>query len=505
MKTTKYISAILLLLLSISCSTDFDDKYESPENPNQFTNFTIENDTLSIDNEITVNIQSGDYQSISVNFVDEIGVPYTPPKTEPGEGENASDLDNVFIPTITATENNNLEYEISATKLRLDEKAVLDFESFLVEVKVVNNSGVELTGYDRIYFSDVEYIFNTKISFNETGGDSQTFNVGIEDTDDLNTGIIAVSGTGIVAENNNFIGVTAEDASDDGATAIFTFELTTDAATAIDAALNLELAKRAKGSVTGTVSVTGYPDTPFSYEATSIVDGGSSPAIDFEFASTISLVSDTPLTVTITLDEMLTEGNTTAPIFRLSKVTVNKDSGTPEPTLNTWLDVDNSITNVILSTVCVDCSVATVANPDAADAEATNVTKWTISSTSGSGNKSLDFNFNDGEAITLADYANLIVTVRMYWSSFNDISNYDSAQRIRLYLSDGTISQQVQGKFIESNEAGWHTMEFDFTGPPSGASPTSDIISGEIRLIGNKFTNIDNGLEFYIDTISSNL
>ncbi|MDN3663912.1 hypothetical protein ACFFU1_15080 [Algibacter miyuki] len=505
MKTIKYISAILLLLLSISCSTDLDNKYESPEIPNQFTNFTIDNDTQSIDNEITVTIQSGDYQSTSVRFVDEIGVLYTPPKTEPSEGENAGDLDNVFIPTITATENNNLEYKISATKLRLDEKALLDLESFLVEVKVVNNSGVELTGYDRIYFSDVEYIFNTKISFNETGGNSQIFNVGIEDTDDLDTNIITVGGTGIVAENNGFIGVATADPSDDGATAVFTFDLTTNAATAIDATLNLELAKRAKGSVTGTVSVTGYPDTPFSYEATSTVDGGSAPAIDFEFASTISLVSGTTLTVTITLDQMLTEGNTTAPIFRLSKVIINKDGNAPEPTKDTWLDVDNSIENLTISTVCTDCSVAIVANPDAADAEATNVTKWTIGSTSGSGNKSLDFDFKDGEGITLADYANLIVTVRMYWPSYSDISNYDSNERIRFYLSDGVNEQQVQGNFVESNEAGWHTMEFDFTGTPAGGALTSDIISGEIRLIGNKFTNIDNGLEFYIDTITSNL
>ena len=324
MKTTKYISAILLLFLSISCSTDFYDKYESTEIPNQFTGFTFDSIAQSIENEIIVTIQSGDYQSISVSFVDEIGVPYTPPKTEPSEGENADDLDNVIIPTITATDNNNLEYKISATKLILNKKALLDVESFLVEIKVVNTSGVELTGYRRIYFSDVEYIFNPEIAFNETGDNSQTFNVGIEDTDDLKSDIITLGGTGILAENKSFIGVATADASDNGATAVFTFDITTNSATAIAATLNLELAKRAKGSVTGTVSVTGYPDTPFSAVKSTDTNGGSAETINFEFASIISLISTKRLTVTITLDQMLTEGNTTTPIFRMSKVTINK-------------------------------------------------------------------------------------------------------------------------------------------------------------------------------------
>jgi len=197
---------------------------------------------------------------------------------------------------------------------------------------------------------------------------------------------------------------------------------------------------------------------------------------------------------------MLTEGNTTNPIFRLAKVTLEKDVSAP--TQNTWLDVDNSITNLTLATTCTDCSVTTVANPDAADVEATTVTKWTIGSTSGSGNKSLSFDFNEGEGVTLADYSNLIVTVRMYWPSYNDISNFDANERIRFYLSDGTAVQYVQHNFVESDEAGWHTMVFDFSGTPTGADLTSDIINGEIRLIGNNFTNLDNGLEFYIDTIT---
>jgi len=60
-----------------------------------------------------------------------------------------------------------------------------------------------------------------------------------------------------------------------------------------------------------------------------------------------------------------------------------------DPLLVTWLDADNSSTALTLSTTCTDCSIATVTNPDAADSGATNVTQWTIDSTSGSGNKSL--------------------------------------------------------------------------------------------------------------------
>lgn len=170
MRTIKYFSAILLLLtLHISCSTDHDLKYESPNKGNEFTDFTIDNIYQTIASEITITIESGDYQSTEVNFVDEIGVPYTPPKTEPGEGENANDLDNVLIPTITATENNNLEYKISATKLRPEDKAFSSIEDFLVEIKVVNNNGKEFVGYRRIYFNDIEYTLDNEYTFIEKG------------------------------------------------------------------------------------------------------------------------------------------------------------------------------------------------------------------------------------------------------------------------------------------------------------------------------------------------
>ncbi|MDO6737712.1 hypothetical protein [Wenyingzhuangia sp. 2_MG-2023] len=166
MRTIKYFSTILLLLtLHISCSTDDNLKYESPKRANEFTNFTFNNTNQTIDSEITITIESGDYQSTEVHFVDEIGVPYTPPKTEPSEGETIDDLDNVLIPTITATENNNLEYKIEVHKLRPEDQAFSTIEDFLVEIKVVTNNGTELTGYRRIYFNDIEYTIDNEYLF----------------------------------------------------------------------------------------------------------------------------------------------------------------------------------------------------------------------------------------------------------------------------------------------------------------------------------------------------
>ena len=553
MKTIKYISAILLLF-SISCSNDPDyDPVVIPESNtfgmNEFGTVdfkTVEGIEIGVDTSVELEAFHGEPEEITAEADGIVRWQYLSEGIGFGVNTTTDIIDKVYLYSDAYEDyttnyprvlEENLQYAFGVLKAKHPTLNIKDADGnnwpytaeTLIEATNGEENGVYSFNFENIgkfiFISDsidnmegfvVQIILesetytggggiddgNPAILFDDAGDDSQTFNVGKEDEDDLNQDIITVGGTGILVENNSFIGVGTEDASDDGATAVFTFDLTTNATTAFDATLNLELAKRAKGSVTGTVSVTGYPDTPFSYAATSTENGGSAPAIDFEFASTISLVSGTPLTVTITLDEMLTEGNTTNPIFRLAKVTIEKDGNTNAPTQNTWLDVDNSITNIQLSTTCTDCSVTTVANPDAADAEATNVTKWTIGSTSGSGNKSLGFNFNEGEGVTLADYANLIVTVRLYWPSFNDISNFDSSERIRFYLSDGNASQQIQGNFVESNEADWHTMVFDFTGTPAGAALTSDIISGEIRLIGNNFTNLDNGLEFYIDTIT---
>ncbi|WP_299098240.1 hypothetical protein [uncultured Winogradskyella sp.] len=551
MKTIKYISAILLLF-SLSCSSDLDyDPVVIPESVtfgmNEFGTVdfkTVEGIEIGVDTSVELEALHGEPEEITQEVDGLVRWQYLSEGIGFGVNTTTDIIDKIYLYsdlyegyTINYPRalEENLQFEFGTLKakhppLRIDDANGNDWPytaETLIEATDGQVNGVYSFNFDSIgrfiFISDsidntegfvVQIILesedygggvgndNPGILFDDAGENSQTFNVGQEDEDDLNQDIITIGGTGVLVENNNFIGVSTIDASDDGATAVFTFDLTTNATSAFDATLNLELAKRAKGSVTGTVSVTGYPDTPFSYAATSTENGGSAPALDFEFASMLSLVSGTPLTVSITLDEMLTEGNTTNPIFRLSKVTVEKEGDTNPPAQGTWLDVDNSITNITLSTTCSDCSVSTVTNPDTADTEATNVTNWTIGSTSGSGNKSLSFDFNEGEDVALTDYPNLIVTVRMYWPNFNDISNFDSNERVRFYLGDGTASQQIQGNFVESNEGEWHTMVFDFTGSPSGAALTSDIISGEIRLIGNNFTNLDNGLEFYIDTIT---
>ena len=168
----KAISSFLIIFLSlflcVSCEED-SEIYESPQIENEFTNFTFDTTIQKIGEEITITIEPGDYQAIEVNFVNEIGVAYTPPITEPSEGEDIGDLDNVIIPTITATENNNLEYKISATKLRPADIAFLDTETFLVEIKVINNDGIELTGYHRIYFKENEYVLDSEYVFIDDG------------------------------------------------------------------------------------------------------------------------------------------------------------------------------------------------------------------------------------------------------------------------------------------------------------------------------------------------
>jgi hypothetical protein len=169
---------------------------------------------------------------------------------------------------------------------------------------------------------------------------------------------------------------------------------------------------------------------------------------------------------------------------------------------NTWFDTDNSITGLTFSTDCEGCSISTVANPDASDTEATNVLLWKIDASDAPTieNKKLIFNFSDNLAIKPGDYASLQVTVRLYFPSHADFDNYDSSDRFRFYLG----AKAVQLKLAETNEAGWFNLVFDFSTLDT-STVTSDVLEGDIRLIGqaNRFTNLDNGLEFYIDTITA--
>jgi len=400
MKTLKYISAILLLLI-ISCSNDPDyDPVIVPE-PSSFgvneygtVDFkTVEGIEIGVDTSVELEALHGEPEEITQAVDGLVRWQYLSEGIGFGVNTTTNVIDKVYLysdsyegytMSYPRPLEEELQYAFGTLKakhptLRIDDADGNDWPyvtQTLVEATNGEANGVYSFNFENlgrfIFISDsidnkegfvVQIILESNVDygdgegggdeptspeilFDEAGANSQTFNVGQEEDDDLNQDIITVGGTGTLVENNGFIGVSTNDPSDDGATAVFTFDVTTNATTAFDAALNLELAKRAKGSVSGTVSVTGYPDAPFSYEATSTVNGGSAPAIDFEFASMISLVSGTPLTVTITLDEMLTEGNTTNPIFRLSKVTLDRDISNPINPNNISFDIagDNTQT-----------------------------------------------------------------------------------------------------------------------------------------------------------------
>ncbi|WP_139957659.1 hypothetical protein [Flavicella sediminum] len=158
MRASNYFSAILLFLtIHISCTADHDLKYESPTE-NLFTDFTIDNNVQFTHTAINLSIESSNYETIEVTFVDQIGVPYTPPKTEPEDGESLEDLANVFIPSITKID--DLNYSISGTKLRPDEFLYTSSVEFLVQIKVTDTSGKERIGARKIYFQqdDTEFI-----------------------------------------------------------------------------------------------------------------------------------------------------------------------------------------------------------------------------------------------------------------------------------------------------------------------------------------------------------
>ena len=164
----------------------------------------------------------------------------------------------------------------------------------------------------------------TEISFDAAGDDLQSFTVGQQNSDDLDEGILTVSGTGVAVTNNNFMGIRSDTPTDDGATGTWIFTVSTTSATPINATLNLDMAKRPGCSVSGTVAVSGYTSTSYSFGS----DGTDVSAVvdaPIEFGSIISLVSGTPLTVTITLDEMLNVDNTATSIFRLENVILERD------------------------------------------------------------------------------------------------------------------------------------------------------------------------------------
>ncbi|MFD1016059.1 T9SS type A sorting domain-containing protein [Winogradskyella rapida] len=164
----------------------------------------------------------------------------------------------------------------------------------------------------------------TEISFDETGTDVQTFTVGQQGGDDLDEGILAVTGTGVAVPNNNFMGIRSDTPTDDGATGTWTFTITTASTTPINTTLFLDMAKRPGCSVSGTVSVSGATSMSYAF-ATDGTDVSAVMDTPIQFESILSLVNGAPLTVTISLDEMLNVDNVATSIFRLENVVLERD------------------------------------------------------------------------------------------------------------------------------------------------------------------------------------
>ncbi|RED46932.1 putative secreted protein (Por secretion system target) [Winogradskyella eximia] len=181
----------------------------------------------------------------------------------------------------------------------------------------------------------------TEISFDETGTDIQSFTVGQQSSDDLDEGILTAGGTGVAVSNNSFMGIRSDTPTDDGATGTWIFTISTTSTTAINATLDLDMAKRPGCSVSGTVSVSGYTATPFSFSS----DGTDVSAVmdtPIQFGSIISLVNGSPLTVTITLNEMLNIDNTATSIFRLENVTLERNGSLSVEEVST----NNTVANI---------------------------------------------------------------------------------------------------------------------------------------------------------------
>jgi hypothetical protein len=170
---------------------------------------------------------------------------------------------------------------------------------------------------------------------------------------------------------------------------------------------------------------------------------------------------------------------------------------------NTWYDFDGGVTDVSITaaTSCTGCSVSTVANPDSGDTgNAANVTLLEVAAGSEKSNKGFVVNFPTGLGINGADVNGLTVTVRFYFPSFSNFSNYDSTERVRFYVASSAAGTSIQKQvnFKEDKEGTWNEYTFTYDAADSGF-----IDSAEIRFVGNKFTNLDNGIKVYVDSITA--
>lgn len=170
---------------------------------------------------------------------------------------------------------------------------------------------------------------------------------------------------------------------------------------------------------------------------------------------------------------------------------------------NTWYDFDGGKTDVSITTAesCTGCSVSTVANPDSGDTgNAANVTLLEVAPGSLQSNKGFIINFPTGLGVSGAEVNGLTVTVRFYFPSFSNFSNYDSNERVRFYVTSAAAETNVQKSvnFVAENEGVWAEYTYTYDATDSGF-----INAAEIRFIGNRFTNLDNGFKVYVDTITA--
>jgi len=159
--------------------------------------------------------------------------------------------------------------------------------------------------------------------------DNQRFTVGRQSGDDINDidATVTATGSGILVDNNSFFGIRSDATDDNDATGTFTFIVTTDSATDINAAITIDTGKRAGSSVTGTINVTAggtYPETAFTL-ASDGVSTSTTEGREIGFGSVVTLNSAAPLTFVVALTSLANDTNTVNPIFRLENVDVEKD------------------------------------------------------------------------------------------------------------------------------------------------------------------------------------
>lgn len=368
MKTIKYISSILLLLI-ISCTSENEfDIVKIPTIEPKFgintyatiDNYkTVEGIELEVDTTRDLRLMHGNPE----NITDEVDGLITWQYLSDGIGfeVNATTdiVEKVYLySTLYQDYSNNYIYQIQEdlTGMPLGTmKAMQIVDNVDNTIIPVNGTIREATGgeVNGVYYYDYEgigrFIYISDSIDNKEGfvaqiiigavdpvivedpdilyvastAGEQKFTVGKQASDDLGLDIAAItSATGSIVENNAFIGLSAPLITDNDVTGTFTFTLSTDSATSINADLTLDIGKRKGISTVGRVNVTGgatYPEMDFNFASEGSATGTEGKLIEF---GEISLISGTNLTIIVTLTSMTHVESTQTGIFRLENVIV---------------------------------------------------------------------------------------------------------------------------------------------------------------------------------------